>query len=258
MVQRNKSKKTICPQCGYLIDSFTGRCQACGTELYDLEPSKSVKEFSENIAKVSILQQKIDLIKTYPIPNTREDIMEYLILASSNIGYRSETVIINEQMEEYETAWVTKFIQGYQKAKLVYETGEDFNNIQKLYENTMMRLDNAEKERKIRRISRLGLKNIGVIAGTMALFIAIGMNLAGENSSLMELIAILLLIIAACTLRKRETEYIEYGISILSGFLPIVCSFALDNGSMFELGGAVVLIIVVANFFKNLGENRIK
>lgn len=73
-----------------------------------------MKEFSNNLLNTDEFGQKLEMIKTFPIPNSKEDIIEFMILASSNIGYTEQK---NKMDEAYEDAWVTKFMQGYQKAK---------------------------------------------------------------------------------------------------------------------------------------------
>jgi hypothetical protein len=247
-----KADTMTCPQCGAFINSFTGKCPSCGTEFFGLKASDSIIQFSEKMSGLSSPQQKIDLIKTFPIPNTKEDIMEYMLLASSNIGYVAKDNPIDK---EYENAWVTKFMQGYQKAKLVFSEDYDFNKIQQLYENTLSRLDNAEKQNNLQFIFTLAVKNIGVTTGIVTAIIAVIMNIFGANSSLLELLAVILFIMSACTLGKRKAEYTDYLIGIASGALLIAFAFLLDNGAAFDLGGAAVLIIVTYNFFHNLNKN---
>lgn len=244
--QINVVKTMTCPQCGGLINSFAGRCQACGVEFWGLKGSESINEFSEKLAMATSAEHKISLITTFPIPNTKEDIVEYMILASSNIGY--------SEKEEFEDAWVTKFIQGYKKANLVFGCDADFEKVQRLFDETMVRLDNIADRKRVKRITTFAVRNLGAVIGSTIAVIAVCMDVSGYNSSLMELLSVILLIVSACTLKRRIAEYIEYGIAVISGLLLIVLAFLLDNGSMYELGGAVVLIISAVNFFKKMGD----
>ena len=69
----------------------------------------------------SIDEQKVDLIKNYPIPNTKEDIMEFIFLASSNIDMKVYGMdgARNQAQRELSDAWVAKFDQAYQKASII-------------------------------------------------------------------------------------------------------------------------------------------
>lgn len=248
------TKSMMCPHCGAVLRSFSGKCQYCGVELSGLEGSESIKQFSQKLAFAGSDAQRINLIKGFPIPNTKEDILEYMIMASSNIGYKASVYNIyeNDSWEEFEEAWIAKLMQSYQKAKLIYEHDDDFIKVKKIYNETMARIENADREKEQKKMLLLAAKNAGAICGIIAAFIALFMNLAGNNSSLAELLAVTLLIISACTLKKRNADYIESGIAAVSGFLLIALSFWLDNGSMFELGGVIVLISVAVNFFSKV------
>ena len=108
----NTQRKTVyegeihkCPNCGETIDSFTPKCPSCGFEFRGVKPVSSVQELSIRLANIDqqrrfnnrrksvfnsrepdeIDKQKIDLISTFPIPNTKEDLYEFIILAASNI-----------------------------------------------------------------------------------------------------------------------------------------------------------------------------
>lgn len=252
--EAKQAKVLICPRCGDVINSFTGKCKSCGTEFYNIDASKTMKEFSNNLLNTDEFGQKLEMIKTFPIPNSKEDIIEFMILASSNIGYTEQK---NKMDEAYEDAWVTKFMQGYQKAKMVLVGDREWNRIQKLYDETIERLDNISSERDKKRIIGLLQKNIGVIIGAVVMLISVWMDLTGANSSMMEIITIIILIASASTLKRRAAEYMDYGIAAVSGLLLVTFSFLLDNGSVFELSGAIVLILTAINFFRNLGANRI-
>ena len=252
--EAKQAKVLICPRCGDVINSFTGKCKSCGTEFYNIDASKTMKEFSNNLLNTDEFGQKLEMIKTFPIPNSKEDIIEFMILASSNIGYTEQK---NKMDEAYEDAWVTKFMQGYQKAKMVLAGDREWNRIQKLYDETIERLDNISSEREKKRSIGLLQKNIGVIIGAVVMLISVWMDLTGANSSMMEIITIIILIASASTLKRRAAEYMDYGIAAVSGLLLVAFSFLLVNGSVFELSGAIVLILTAINFFRNLSANRI-
>jgi tellurite resistance protein TehA-like permease len=66
---------------------------------------------------------------------------------------------------------------------------------------------------------------------------------------------VIVLLKSALSLRKRNVEYAEFGIAAGTGVLSCVLSYLLDNGSMLILGGVIVLIITVVNYFQRNKTN---
>ena len=244
-----------CPQCGAVVNSFLGKCEFCGTEFRGLDVSKSIKEFAKWLAEEKSEKQRIVLINAYPIPNTKEDIMEYMILASSNIGYVEEA-LHDKGTEEYEQAWLAKFLQGYQKAKLVFANDKEFAIIQKMYENTLARKENADKEHKIRMFQKLIMKNLGTVCGVIVISIALIMNILHLETSMVELVGVIVLIVSACNLKRRQADNFGYLLSAGSGLVAIALSYLYDNGSMIMLGGVVTIVISVISFLRNKNRDR--
>ncbi|WP_301082355.1 zinc ribbon domain-containing protein [Thomasclavelia cocleata] len=115
-----------CPNCGEVLKSFVSNCPACGHELRSTKTSSVVNEFAQKIEKVKSMEQKIELIRNFYIPNTKEDIYEFFILATSNIsagGYDVE-------------AWYSKLEQTYHKAKLSFGNETEFQYLNQLYNKT--------------------------------------------------------------------------------------------------------------------------
>lgn len=237
-----------CPQCGAVVNSFLGKCEFCGAEFRGLDVSKSIKEFAKLLAEEKSEKQRIVIINNYPIPNTKEDIMDYMILASSNIGYRED--LCDKDTEQYEQAWLTKFLQGYQKAKLVFAHDKEFATIQKMYENTLARKENADKEHKIRMIRKVIMENLGTVCGVIVIGIALIMDMLHLDPSLAELVGVIVLIVSACNLKKRQADQLGYLLSVGSGLVTIALSYLYDNGSMVILGGIITVVVSAVSFFK--------
>jgi len=144
-----------CPQCGEVLSSFVTICPSCGYELRGASATSAVKEFASKLDNVTTEYQKANIIRSFPIPNTKEDIFEFMILASSNIDEHP-----NKQVFD---AWIAKFEQCYAKAKLSFKQDSDFVKIQSIYDRTI---------KEIRRIKRKGpLKKFLVIAIPIVVFI---------------------------------------------------------------------------------------
>ena len=170
-----------CPNCGETINAFITRCHSCGFEFRGAESSNAVKEFAEKIDQLQskketkpggILnfwglknkkteEQIINTIRNFSVPNTKEDIFEFMILAASNIN---TSVISSEDYteaganseEEFNAlkarneAWRAKMEQVYQKAKIVFGSETDFTKIQDIYISSSQSIKKAEKERTLK------------------------------------------------------------------------------------------------------------
>lgn len=87
----NASNKTVsnkqgailtCPNCGASVGALDTKCSECGYEFKNTKVSDSVQGFAKKYMKAS-LEKKLDLITSYPIPNDKENIVEFLALSSS-------------------------------------------------------------------------------------------------------------------------------------------------------------------------------
>ena len=147
-----------CPNCGETISAFSTKCPSCGYEFRDAQASSAVRDFSRQLQEIeshrkektklsgvaealgvksSTDEQKINLIRTFSVPNTKEDVFEFMILASSNID---DTLYENNNSSSemsVSNAWVAKTEQVYNKAKLAFGTDPDFAKIQTIYDTKM-------------------------------------------------------------------------------------------------------------------------
>lgn len=114
-----------CPKCGNPIDALATSCPACKYELRSTQPTSCVHELAQRIEKSETEEQKIELISNFYIPNTKEDIYEFFILAYSNITAGTFG----------KEAWSVKLEQAYLKAKFTFGSSEEFTHIKELYEN---------------------------------------------------------------------------------------------------------------------------
>lgn len=237
-----------CPNCGEVLQSFVANCPACGYELRGNMAADSVRKLYWELNRTTTPAQKDLIIRSFPIPNSKEDILEFMIMASSNI--------LGEDDRDIYEAWLAKFEQAYQKAVLLFRADNDFTKIQQIYDNCQVNI-NTEKQRKINKFTvDTVVRNIAVCVGILLLVIAIIIDRSNGNASLMEIAAYIVLIASASSLVKRGATIIDYAVSAASGLLMIVLSFFLYNGSMGELCGAIVLIIVAVNYFKSLNKSK--
>lgn len=143
-VEREVKKDGVkrCPACGEIVGLNDFVCGACGhelrrvtdgsiNELYRrleaLEAGRAQGESKndEGVSKTDAL--KANAIRYYPIPNTKQDLLEFLVMARANS---------QEGNKEYEEvvldAWRSKFGQAYDKAEALFGDDEDFSKFEKI------------------------------------------------------------------------------------------------------------------------------
>lgn len=236
-----------CPNCGEILGSFTAQCTSCGYEIRGTGISEAVSEFSLKLVDLQSDEEKINFIRNFPIPNSKEDIYEFMILASTNIR--------NTVAPAVSDAWITKVEQCYQKAQVIFTSDADLNYIQKSYDECHQKIRNARKNDTKKTVLHIVIKNITVIIGLIFVLAAVIANISSEEISiLLEMIGYILLIASAVTLVKRNCTISDYGVGLFSGIITIGLSLLLDNGSMGILCGIVTSGIVIFNYFKQLGD----
>lgn len=189
------SRKTVyegtlhkCPNCGEIVDALITNCPACGYEFRDATVSKSVNEFSRKLSDIDWakapnssgnpslfkrifgtdfndisenekLNLKISLIKSFAIPNTKEDITEFIILASANIDLKVYGIDKDkyEKQRELSDAWLAKMEQAYQKAKILFPSTNEFKKISHLVEEKEKQIKKKKLQKSLMFFSLLGV-----------------------------------------------------------------------------------------------------
>lgn len=174
-----------CPNCGASVGRIDAICRYCGSQIVDREASSAVTKFAEELSKIEkegsgsdgnrglmanfmkacgtdkvleraygnkTFERKLSLIKAFPIPNTVEEISEFVLLAVSNIdvGFGKKSAknsLWGRPGSTYYTdislanAWVNKLEQAYHKAELSFYDDPIFQRIKKIYEEKMRELN---------------------------------------------------------------------------------------------------------------------
>lgn len=76
-----------CPNCGQTLDVFQARCPACGFAIGGEERggSTALKNFLDVYTNEKDNVRKLEMIDTFPIPNTIEDTVEFALLAAQQV-----------------------------------------------------------------------------------------------------------------------------------------------------------------------------
>ena len=165
---------STCPCCGAPVNPMSSRCDSCGTELYHTVGASACKELCDRLDQIeasrpkeSLLsfvsglantalnkkklaptdQQKIELISSFIVPNTKVDIMEFLFLAKSRIHscnqFSSSTdEYVARVQEELAKVWTVKYEQTIEKAKIVLASDPDFRRFLEAQQSELYRSQN--------------------------------------------------------------------------------------------------------------------
>lgn len=170
--QEYVGKVLKCPHCGNPITERDVLCPTCGMEITGRAAVTSVQAFKEQLMAIENTRkgglggllgvytaankadvQKLSLIRNFPIPNSIDDILEFIMLAIANIDVSLSKNTMMNRMNNTQTfesgatigrtisnAWVSKMQQAYQKAEIMFPDAPAFKGIQKLYFDKMKEL----------------------------------------------------------------------------------------------------------------------
>ena len=165
-----------CPFCGETVESLKANCPSCGKEFRDSPSALTVKEFSERLIEISknppknrkvtssdpilpVDRMKIELIQGFPIPSTKEDIIEFLVLANSNIISDSYFHGTYSQRE-----------QAMQKARIVLGDCAELKIIEESYNNKKNKIKNSKTKNVLVWVA------FALVVGLMYVFMGVETN----------------------------------------------------------------------------------
>lgn len=181
-----------CPNCGQPVGTFDAVCPACGYEFHNTAASNTMVQFSNNLQMIesgramssksimnfigktnNIDEQMAEYIRNFPVPNTKEDTYEFMVLAASNID---ESIVRGENYslaigdakgkKLVNQAWYAKFQQIYNKAKISFGNDKDFARIQEIYDNKINAIKAGKEEKKEKDMQKAHVA--GHVAGKVA------------------------------------------------------------------------------------------
>lgn len=101
-----------CPACGALVPAFKGVCQECGFEFANVDANLSSKQLAEKLLKEDSDSKKIEIIETFPIPNSKADLLEFLTsLKPRVLG----------EYNQYTNAYFKKYQECIEKARIAFD-----------------------------------------------------------------------------------------------------------------------------------------
>lgn len=168
-----------CPGCSATIGSFSTHCPMCGNEIGGNSITNTVQDLVDRLERINakempvsnsqcpsskkarekwemeqrqarwtfereIDEEKAELIINYPVPTTKAEILEFMLLASSNYDVKKGNAdVVNR-------AWKLKLEQVYEKATIAMPHSADFEKVKKIYERVQSKIeDNRRKTRRL-------------------------------------------------------------------------------------------------------------
>lgn len=169
--QEYVGKVLKCPNCGAVISERTAICPECGMEITGKVALSSVQAFKEQLMELESHRKKrfggailamygtadpvdkqiVTLIKNFPIPNSVDDYLEFMMFAIANIDVKlSKKSLMNSGQncqlsavtmpKAISDAWVLKMQQIYKKAEIIFPNDPVFEGMQKIYFDKMKEL----------------------------------------------------------------------------------------------------------------------
>lgn len=148
-----------CPSCGANLNAFDVSCPSCGREVRNSDSLNSVRRLEKMLLQIeekrppskpvgffetqhelinSTDKQKASCIEAFAIPTTKEDIVEFMLLAAANfdaVAIARNGSATDPGVYHVAKAWYAKFEQAYQKSKITLSKDPIFSNIENIYKD---------------------------------------------------------------------------------------------------------------------------
>lgn len=189
---KDDSDNFKCPSCGGNLPSNSVVCPHCGMEIRGRKVVDSVNDFFTYLNSIEDEEKKINLIKTYPIPSNKEDIVEFMILASSN--FDADAYLHDNYHNDANAAWLAKIEQCYKKSKILFTYQSDLRPIENIYQDIQKRIKGKKA------FAKKYLAIIIPFSFLAVMFLAIGIPLIVDANYVPEPL-------------EGQTIFVEYGAS---------------------------------------------
>jgi hypothetical protein len=164
--ERKAEAARKCPKCGQPLSGISAVCPLCGYEIRSAKTADAISNLTKEINKLNQKRNTVtdaiasklsgrhenptdekiaSLIQNFVVPNTKEEIFEFMILAA---GYMDAKFLagkqkVSETADVVIKAWASKFEQTFQKAKFSFGQDKDFAKIENLYNEKMEEIEEA-------------------------------------------------------------------------------------------------------------------
>lgn len=188
-----------CPACGCSVSSIDLFCPSCGSSLEDKKASSAAQSLASSLNAVDSQRegiirnfirtaqdkvsdkatQKAQIIKSFPVPNNKKDLLEFIHMAASNINVKVLLGVGNSGLDEdalrteklLSQTWLDKMESIYQKAKALLSGDADMLKIEAIYQAKKQEIENLKEELR-KKAKKLNISLIMMVA-VLALGIAV-------------------------------------------------------------------------------------
>lgn len=232
-----------CPNCGSAIGDSVAMCPYCQSQIPGRTISEWLREFFDKVDRAKSQKEKIEIIKIFPVPNTKEGILEFMIMACSN--FDAQDYVDNLAIDDISDAWLAKIEQCYQKAKICFEGDSCFYKIEYQYEKIKSRCAELKEKAKQEEQAENQKKAVEKF----------------KESKLRIVLIVLLCLSAALIFTAFTSVDILSGIMSLFAFVLLLVAFLIKNGTIKGKGKKEDTIIMIIGMcllfvaFMNYGYN---
>ncbi len=216
-----------CPNCGASIDESIAVCPYCHWLIPGREVSGYLQDFFNKLSAAKSQKEKIEIIKIFPIPNTKEAILEFMVIASSNFDLQYYENHL--EVEDISDAWLTKIEQCYQKAKMYLIDTPYFGKVEVQYNKIKSKC--TELQEKLNEAESIRKKKESV-----DLF---------KTSKLRIFLIVSIIFSAALALSSFMETYIPSGILSILAFGSLLFCFLIRNGTIDKKQTTAMIIMIV-------------
>ncbi len=139
-----------CPYCGEILGFDAIVCPSCGKEIRGKQSLESINDLVSKVQAEPNEEKKIELIKLYPIPNTREAIFEFMVVAASK--FDAAFYASNPTTNSIAGAWYTQIDLCYKKGQMMFTDAGDLARLEQLYNAVNGPEGSLTKEKQKRKI----------------------------------------------------------------------------------------------------------
>ena len=131
-VQKFVGEINKCPSCGAVLQSGVLKCPECGYEIRGAQASKAAAEFNNQLKTAKTQQEYFNIIESFAVPTTREDIGYFLAMAKTNVerDYNPDS----PQDVQLHKSWVIHFNNLKNRVSTMDE--KDKHEFQSIIDNT--------------------------------------------------------------------------------------------------------------------------
>jgi hypothetical protein len=177
-VNQKQGSINKCPHCGDSLAAFSTVCKSCGHELVNIDVNRSLNALVQRLEAIeldieakglveksrqkAICEKKAQVIRDFPIPNSREDLQQLLYYIQPKLVY---SVKPDPNVED----WRAKFTEVLNRAKKAYRddtrTLQEFEKLEQSLQTTMAQ----NLQVRVRRSPLMALLVVAGVVGGVAI-----------------------------------------------------------------------------------------